>query len=88
MQEALKRAEAAALSWPLPAELTADVLEQKLFARAGVHAGARRHQELDWATLAVDVKRSGVTLMLLWKEYRAAMATAASATYSGASSGG
>lgn len=71
VQDALKRAEAAGLIWPLPAELTDGLLEQKLFARAGVHAGTRRRQEPDWATLAVEVKRPGVTLMLLWEEYRA-----------------
>ena len=64
--DALKRAEAAGLRWPLPNELIDDVLEQTLFARAGVHAGTRRRQEPNWARLAVELKRLGVTLMLLW----------------------
>lgn len=36
VQDNLKRAEAAGLSWPLPGDLTDDALEDRLFARAGV----------------------------------------------------
>ncbi len=39
IQDNLKRAEAAGLAWPLPADLTDDVLEERLFARAGREAG-------------------------------------------------
>ena len=39
VQENLKRAADAGLSWPLPGELTDDALEQRLFARAGVKPG-------------------------------------------------
>jgi DNA-binding MarR family transcriptional regulator len=42
VQDSLKRAEAAGLAWPLPAELTDAVLEERLFARSGVKCGARR----------------------------------------------
>ena len=42
VQDNLKRAAAAGLAWPLTAELTDDVLEQRLFARAGVRSGFRR----------------------------------------------
>src|SRR5215211_2343406 len=35
VQDNLKRAEAAGLRWPLPAEITDPVLEQRLFAPAG-----------------------------------------------------
>ena len=72
VQENLKRAEAAGLSWPLPGELTDDALERQLFARAGVQPGARRRPEPNWADLAVELKKPGVTLMVLWEEYRAA----------------
>src|SRR4051812_39360447 len=48
----LKRAEAAGLRWPLPAAITDPVLEQRLFARAGVRPGLRRRVEPDWAWLA------------------------------------
>ena len=70
IQDNLKRAEAAGLAWPLPAELTDDVLEDRLFARAGVKRGFRRRPEPDWAALACELKRPGVNLMVLWEEYR------------------
>jgi len=36
VQDNLKRAAAAGLSWPLPGELTDDAIENRLFARAGL----------------------------------------------------
>ena len=71
VQDALKRAQAAKVSWPLPVEVTDEVLEQKLFARAGVATGARRRREPGWATLVMELKKPGVTMMMLWEEYRA-----------------
>ena len=50
---------------------TNDVLEQRLFGRAGVATGRRRRVEPDWAALARELKRPGVTMMILWEEYRA-----------------
>jgi transposase len=61
----LKRAEAAGLSWPLPPDLTDDVPEDRLFARAGVRRGFRRRPEPNWSALAFELKRSGVNLMVL-----------------------
>jgi transposase len=72
IQDNLKRAEAAGLAWPLPAELTDVALEERLFDRAGVKRGFRRRAEPDWTTLACELKRPGVNLMLLWEEYREA----------------
>src|SRR4051794_13828154 len=71
VQENLNRAAEAGLSWPLPGDLTDDALEARLFARAGVKPGVRRRPEPDWAKLVIDLKRPGVTMMLLWEEYRA-----------------
>ena len=71
IQDNLKRANAAGLTWPLPGELTDDALQEKLFHRAGFKPGARRRAEPDWASLAVEMKRPGVTLLILWEEYRA-----------------
>ncbi len=71
IQDNLKRANAAGLTWPLPGELTDDALQEKLFHRAGFKPGARRRTEPDWAGLAVEMKRPGVTLLILWEEYRA-----------------
>jgi len=70
IQDSLNRAKAAGLSWPLAGELTDDVLEQRLFARAGTRRGFRRRAEPDWASLACELKRPGVNLMVLWEEYR------------------
>jgi transposase len=70
VQDNLKRAEAAGLVWPLDAEITDAVLEQRLFARAGVRPGVRRRVEPDWGALAREAKRPGVNLMVLWEEYR------------------
>jgi DNA-binding transcriptional regulator LsrR (DeoR family) len=39
IQDSLRRAQASGIGWPLPPELTDDVLEQRLFARSGVNAG-------------------------------------------------
>ena len=71
VQENLKRAADEGLSWPLPGELTDDALEARLFARAGVKPGVRRRPEPDWAKLVIDLKKPGVTMMVLWEEYRA-----------------
>lgn len=72
VQDNLKRATVAGLSWPLPGDLTDDALETRLFARAGVKQGLRRLPERNWAELALELKKPGVTLMILWEEYRAA----------------
>ena len=67
IQDNLKRATAAGLRWPLPADLTDHELERRLFERPGVTLGQRRRAEPDWATLARELKRPGVTLMVLWE---------------------
>ena len=70
VQDAIKRAAAAGLSWPVPEVLTDAVLEEKLFARAGVGIGKRLRPEPNWAAMARELKRPGVTLQILWEEYR------------------
>src|ERR1700722_17222303 len=70
IQENLKRAAAAGLAWPLADDVTDEVLEQRLFGRAGVAVGQRRRIEPEWAALARELKRPGVTMMILWEEYR------------------
>jgi hypothetical protein len=71
IQDNLKRAAVAGLAWPLAGDLTDAVLEQCLFAYAGVKRGFRRRAEPDWGSLACELKRPGVNLMVLWEEYRA-----------------
>ena len=72
IQDNLKRAAAAGLQWPLAGDVTDEVLEQRLFGRAAIAAGQRRRVEPDWADLARELKRPGVTMMVLWEEYREA----------------
>jgi transposase len=66
----LNRATAAGLSWPLPPTLTEAALEAMLFAGAGIAPGTRRQAEPDWPAIHRERRRCGVTLMLLWQEYR------------------
>jgi transposase len=72
VQEYLSRAGAAGLSWPLASDLTDAALEQLLFPAPNGTLGARRHPEPDWAALAREMKRPGVSLSILWEEYDAA----------------
>ena len=66
----LDRAAAAGLGWPLPPMLTDAALEGLLFARAGIAPATRRKAEPDWPAIHRELRRPGVTLMLLWQEYR------------------
>jgi len=68
----LLRAREAGLSrWPLPPDHDNDtVLGRLLFHRMG--RPPHDLSEPDWALIARELKRKGVTLTLLWQEYRAA----------------
>jgi transposase len=74
IQDNLKRATAAGLKWPLADDVTDEALELRLFGRTGAPAGQRRlnarRSEPDWAALAREMKRPGVTMTILWEEYR------------------
>ncbi|QCG94852.1 transposase [Azospirillum sp. TSA2s] len=69
--EYLERAHAAGLSWPLLPDLSDAELEERLFARPNIRPGVRWRPEPDWASMHRELKRPGVTLMILWEEYRA-----------------
>ena len=71
IQDNLKRAQVAGLAWPLPADLTDAVLEERLFAHNGAVRGVRRRAEPVWSELVCELKRPAVNLMVLWEEYRA-----------------
>ena len=45
-------------------------MELQLFGCAGVATGQRRRAEPDWPELARELKRPGVTMTILWEEYR------------------
>jgi len=68
--EYLVRAERAGLSWPLAADLDDTALEQRLFPTADDGSRAAR-QPPDWPAMHRELRRAGVTLALLWEEYRA-----------------
>jgi transposase len=67
----LARVRVAGLSWPLPEDLTEEQLEARLFP-APVTRAADARPLPDWKQLDIELKRKGVTLRLLWEEYRIA----------------
>jgi transposase len=67
----LKRAEAAGLKWPLPEELGEEQLLEKLLGLASGAITTEAAKGLpDWKHLYQELRRPGVTLQLLWQEYR------------------
>lgn len=67
--EYLYRSEAAGLSWPLPPEVSDEDLNRLLFSPCFAKATASRSAP-DWAALHAEHLKRGVTLLLLWKEYK------------------
>ena len=68
VQECLRRARAAGIAWPLPAECDEEALAARLYPHAPTPA---RYPTPDFATVHAELARKGVTRMLLWQEYRA-----------------
>ena len=63
------RADVEGLSWPLPDDLSDAALEQLLFPRTvGDVRGS--FPRPDWSYVHAELRRKGVTLFLLWEEYR------------------
>ena len=67
----LSRAQNAGLAWPLSDDLQDTQLESLLFPPVKRDTQQTR-VEPDWAEVRTELKRSGVSLQLLWQEYRAA----------------
>jgi len=67
--ECLRRAKRAGLCWPLPEDLDDAQLEARLFPPPPKLAPSQRPLP-DWAEVHSELKRKGVTLMLLWEEYK------------------
>ncbi len=65
----LDRFQAAKLSWPLPDELDDQRLEQLLFPSSVSNPSTQRALP-DWQYIHSELRRKGVTLMLLWQEYK------------------
>jgi transposase len=66
----VRRAAVAGLSWPLPDELDDAALERRVFPPTDASSSAVR-TEPDWSHIHTELKGRGVTLALLWQEYRA-----------------
>jgi len=69
VRSCIRRAELAGLSWPLPETLTDAALEQMLFP-ANPRLPSDERCAPNWAEVAKELKRKGVTLQLLVEEFR------------------
>lgn len=67
--ECLKRASIAALTWPLPEDMDDFALERLLYPPAVLSETPRVLPA--WPALQKEMRRKGVTLALLWDEYKA-----------------
>jgi transposase len=66
----LDRAEQAGLGWPLPAEFDDQALERALFPPTPPSTVPRTPPDFGWVHR--ELRRKGVTLQLLWMEYKQA----------------
>jgi transposase len=66
--ECVQRARRAGLTWPLPEDLSDQALELRLYPPATINDEQRPLPS--WAEIHRELKRPGVTLQLLWQEYR------------------
>ncbi len=66
----LRRVREAGLGWPLPDDLDDDSLELLLFPASPTVPDPDRPVP-DWAAMDTELRKPGVTRMLLWQEYRA-----------------
>src|SRR3954447_5133355 len=69
--EYLRRAAVVGITWPVPSELDDTALERKLFTPPGAMAAETVRPQPDWMRIHAEMRRPGVTLLLLWEEYRA-----------------
>ncbi len=68
--EYLRRAGVVGITWPVPPELDDTALERKLFVPPGAVAAEPARPQPDWPRIHAELRRAGVTLLLLWEEYR------------------
>ena len=69
VREYVRRAAGAGLSWSLPQDVTDSELEKLLFPPP-LSIPASERSLPDWAEIHKELKRKGVTLFLLWQEYK------------------
>jgi transposase len=70
--EFVARARVIGITWPIPAEISDAELEARLFTPPSFHESTRPVP--DWAKVHQELKRRGVTLMILWEEYHGTVA--------------
>ncbi len=68
VSEYLARAKAAGIGWPLELGTTEQELYNKLFLP--VRVATRKRAGPDWEYIYKELRKKGVTLQLLWREYR------------------
>jgi len=68
--EYLRRAGVVGITWPVPEGMDDAELERRLFTPPSFEATPARAQP-DWNQAHKELRRQGVTLLLLWEEYRA-----------------
>jgi transposase len=69
IHEYVSRFAAGGLTWPLAPDVDDGTLEARLFRRQALPAATARAVP-EWATVHRELKRKGVTLQLLWIEYK------------------
>jgi transposase len=67
--EYVRRAAVIGITWAIPEEFDDTALERKLFAPAGYNPPQSKPLP-DWGHVHAELRRRGVTLALLWEEYR------------------
>jgi len=72
VHDCVVRFRAAGLSWPLDPELDDTELEARLYHPDGKPTRGKKKAELDLAHIHKELRRKGVTLYLLWQEYKQA----------------
>ena len=68
--EYLRRAEEAGLHWPLPEGMDDSKLDALLFPVAAAVATSLPRPVPDWVETGEEMRKKGVTLFLLWEEYK------------------
>src|ERR1700759_1299547 len=66
--EYLRRASVVGITWPVPEGMDDAELERRLFTPPSFEEQPARAQP-DWNHVHKELKRRGVTLLLLWEEY-------------------
>lgn len=70
----IRRAQVAGITWPLPEDMNEAELEATLFPPLTKPVPVSERPLPEWAYIHSELKRKGVTLALLWQEYKTAHA--------------